>query len=154
MTFEELFDKYEGEVEVRAQETPPEGLEGTQNASEDEGGNSTAQDDLSPALLAKFFNLNEYEVGRVKDKLRTIFDYARAHDEDVMGYLVGLEGRLGDPKYGVSKLDHFYQYVKVLGEADKVISKLKTYGNTDSSNGQGGDSSNDTTGYAGGGDAA
>lgn len=151
MTFEELFDKYEGEVEA-TREAPTGATRPLERTEGTEGGTGSTLDDIGPAKLAEFFGLNTEEIGGAKSKLREIWEYARRQGEDAVNFLSRLEGRIGDSKYGVSKLEHFYQYIKLSGQAEGLLERLRGYGNTGSSDRQRGDSGENTAENGGRGD--
>jgi hypothetical protein len=64
------------------------------------------------------------------NKLREVWDYARSQSntkdsQDVLWQVIHLEGLLGAPRLGESRLDRLYRYCKLKRQESQIQSELK-----------------------------
>lgn len=140
MSFAEVYEKHKGEVVDLTPKKPP--VEAPDGPETDEvvGGGTLPPLEMGSATLGDYFGYSDLEVQspEMKGKLDEIYLMSKeAGADDVKVYLDQLEGNIGEPKLGISRADHIYQYLKLIGRANNAYKEVETYGNKNSVSQQG-----------------
>lgn len=140
MTFGEMVEKYEGEIVDHTQpaEAPVASSEGVETDESGRGG-SLPPIEMGSAILGDYFGYSALEshAPGMKNKLDEIYLMAKGFGvDDVKGYLDFIEERIGEPKLGISRADHVYQYLKLASRASDAYREVEKYENKGGVSGQ------------------
>ncbi len=140
MSFADIYEKYNEEVvDKTLKEGSQESSEGVETGEEADIG-PTPPIEMGSVELGKFFGYSSIEShsAAMKSKLDEIYLMAKGFGiEDVPDYLDFVEDKIGEPKLGVSRTDHIYQYLKLASKASEAYEDVEVYGNKSSSSEQG-----------------
>lgn len=132
MSFEDIYEKHkEGVVDLTHTEPSVEAPEAPKT-DEGAGGGTLPPIEMGSAILGEYFGYSDIEshAPGMKSKLDEIYLMIRGlGHEDVEDYLMALEQSIGDPKLGISRADHVYQYLKLASRASDAYKELEKYEN-------------------------
>lgn len=126
--YEDILKNAGDSVEIERTPTPTvtASVEAPDAPKTDDQGADASMSTLGVELLYKPFGLEATEVtDKEKDKLLFIRKVLDVTSEDAEAKLNNVEKRIGSPRMGVSRVDHVYNYLKVLSQAKKLENKLK-----------------------------
>lgn len=145
MEFKDLIGKYENDIKVNTISEPV--------ADEPSGTNGDFID-----MVYTHFDVENNAIAHEEHhkKVEAIYNYLskRFKAEDIASRLKELEGSIGEPEVGQTRLDHVYGYVLLNDQRGEIEDKLKGYNSGDKISTDGQSKPNtirDTAGDAGGG---
>lgn len=139
MSFEDIYDKHKDGVVDHTPAIEPKEASEAPKSDDTSGGGTLPPIEMGSATLGEYFGYSDLEshAPGMKNKLDEIYLMVRGlGHEDVEDYLMALEQKIGDPKLGISRADHIYQYLKLASRASEAYKDLEKYENKGGSNGR------------------
>lgn len=132
MSFEEIYERHEAQIKDLAPAVEPVEAPEAPKSDETVGSGSLPPLEMGSATLGQYFGYSELEshAPEMKGKLDDIWlMVSKMGVKDVPGYLDFIEGKIGEPKLGISRADHVYQYLRLVSTANNAYEEVKGYEN-------------------------
>lgn len=129
--YKDSFVSHEEPVKKEVVETPKEKLPADSEVP--------SRPEMESSFLFKYFDEDPLETTeKIKSRIMDIYEMINGDKSfdglNIQKILMNIEGRIGSPDYGKSRVDHVYQYLRLGEEMDLLQKQRMKYETQDSDN--------------------